>query len=344
MLIKNDYSLKKNNTFQINAKAKYFIEIENEKDILKIVNNAEFKNIPKFILGNGSNTLFTKNFDGIIIKPAILGKRIINETKNNILLEIGSGENWHKIVNFSVNNNWGGIENLALIPGTVGAAPVQNISAYGQNFSDVFDSLNAINLETGKLKKFSFAECEFGYRNSIFKKRLKNKYLITKIRLWLSKNPQIKSSYYQIGISHNSLKDELEKIAAKPYTIKDIYNAIIKIRAKKLPDEKIIPNAGSFFLNPIISKAKYEKLKKKVPELQCYSASNGVKVAAGRLLERAGWLGKWIGNCGIYDKHALIIVTNGKASGMEILNFAEKIKKSFLENYKIKLETEVNVV
>lgn len=360
MTIRENFSLKNHNTFRVDVKARYFIEVFSEEEIRDFIKDPKFKKFSIFIIGDGSNILFTKDFNGIIIKAFVLGRRIIKETDKYILLEIGSGENWQKTVNYAVNNNWGGIENLALIPGTVGAAAVQNIAAYGQNFSDIFYSLDAINLETGAIENFDKKMCEFGYRESIFKNRLKGKYIIIRSVLKLLKHPQIETSYYQIGINHNSIKNELTKIAIEPWSIKDIYNAVINIRKRKLPDSLIVPNVGSVFLNPLVSSKKLLELKNKVPELQYYPAehllykedlikkslnnTDFMKIAAGRLFQELGWLGKWIGNCGVHNNHALIVVTNSKASGEEILKFINLMKQDFYENYKIELATEVNIV
>ena len=241
----------------------------------------------------------------------------------------------------------------------MGAAPVQNIAAYGENFSDVFESLDAFNTETGKIEEFNKTECKFGYRESVFKKELKGKYIILRVRLQLSTNPQIETSYYQIGITHDSVKDELQKIAKPPYGIKDVYQAVVSIRKRKLPDPNQIPNVGSFFLNAIVSRGKYEELKKEDPELQCYPTDKlyyknmddpalqkeeFVKVATGRLLQNLGWLGKWIGNVGIHDKHSLVLVTNGMATGEEVVQFSEMVKQNCFDKYGIKLETEVNLI
>lgn len=358
MEVKSNASLKNINSFQVEARAKFFVEIENEKDIKDLLSGQEFANLPKLILGGGNNILFVKDFEGLIIKLSTKGKKVIKETGEYVILEVAAGEDWHGLVSFAVANNWGGIENLALIPGTVGAAPIQNIAAYGQNFSDVFYSLDAINLETGEMKTFTPSECEFAYRTSIFKNAQKNKFVIMRVRIKLFKNPAVETSYYQIGINRDSIKNELEKISP-PHTIKDIYNIVINIRKRKLPDVKVIPNAGSVFLNPVVSRKKFISLQNKVPELQCYPVdrlkyqemnavalkeAKFVKVAAGRLLEQSGWLGKWAGNCGIHDKHALIIITNGKASGQEILNFIEMIKKNFFDCYGINLESEINII
>jgi len=357
MEIIENYDLKNLNTFGISARASLFVEIKNENELKELFSNPLFKKNKKFFLGGGSNILLTGDFNGIVIKIALLGKKVLKENRREVFLEVGAGENWHDLVTYVVNNNWGGIENLAFIPGTVGAAPMQNIAAYGGNFSDVFVSLDAFNVETGKIEKFNKAECKLGYRNSIFKKELKDKYIILKVRLFLSKNPKIETSYYQIGITRDSIKEELEKIAKIPYGVKDVYQAVVNIRTRKLPDPVKTPTVGSFFLNSVVSRKKYEELKKQVSELQCYPLDqlhyvnsptlkneDFVKVATGRLIQELGWLGKWVGNVGIHDKHALVIVTNGKATGEEVVNFAEMVKRDFFERYGIKLETEVNLI
>jgi len=302
--------------------------------------------------------LFMEDFKGLVLNIRLKGKKIIEENDREVLIEVGAGENWHELVSYAVENNFGGIENLALIPGTVGAAPVQNIAAYGQNFSDVFNSLEAFDFKTGEIEKFDTKACGFAYRKSIFKE-YKDRYAVLRVKIKLKKNFLLETSYYQTGISHNSLKEEIRKISSGPYTLKNVYDAVINIRKGKLPDAAIVPTAGSFFLNPVVSREKFEELKKNIPELQSYpvdqlrydgpegisSGEDGlVKIAAGRLIESLGWLGKWIGNCGVSDKHALVIVTNGEASGREVLDFSEKIKKSVLDAYGIELENEVNIV
>lgn len=359
MEILQNYNLIKLNTFGISVNAKFFAEIHSEADLKELFNLPVFKENKKMFLGGGSNVLFTKDFDGLVIKVSILGKKIIKENDETVLIEIGAGENWHEVVTYVVDKNWGGLENLAYIPGTVGAAPIQNIAAYGGNFSDVFDSLDAFNVETGEIEKFDKAKCEFGYRDSVFKRQLKDKYIITRVRARLSKNPQIETSYYQIGITRDSIKEELQKISKPPFTIGDAYQAVVNIRKRKLPDLAVTPTVGSFFLNSIVSRGKYEELKKQVTELQCYPPDqvyyknlddptlvkeDFVKIATGRLLQELGWLGRWIGNVGIHDRHALVIVTNGKASGPEVLNFSKLVQKSYFDRYGIKLETEVNMV
>ena len=270
MVIFENYDLKNLNTFSIPARAKFFVEIKSMAELNELFLNTRFKENKKFFLGGGSNILLTGDFDGIVVKISLLGKKILEQDDKKVLLEVSAGEDWHELVAYAVDNNWGGIENLAFIPGSVGAAPIQNIAAYGGNFSDVFVSLDAFNTESGEIEIFDKERCHFGYRESVFKKELKDKYIILRIRLVLSKNPKLETSYYQIGITRNSIKDELEKIAEMPFTIKDVYQAVENIRTKKLPNPKITPTVGSFFLNTIVSKDKYEELKKQIAELQCY--------------------------------------------------------------------------
>jgi len=358
MEILKDYDLTQLNTFRVSARAKFFFNLTNESQLEELFTTPEFKENKKMFLGGGSNVLFTKDFDGFVIKNSLLGKKVLVEDEKNVFLEVAAGEDWHELVTYTVNNNWGGIENLAFIPGTVGAAPVQNIAAYGENLSDVFESLDAFNVETGKIEKFDKEACEFSYRDSVFKGRMKGVYIVTKVRIKLSKNPELETSYYQIGITHDSIKEELKKLAKEPYTIKDVYNAVVSIRTRKLPDPKKIPTVGSFFLNLVVAREKYEELKKQVPELQCYPVDQlhyvnsddaslqkeFVKIATGRLLQEAGWLGKWIGNVGMHDKHALVVVTNGKATGEEILSFAEQVMASVFDKFGLKLIPEVNLI
>lgn len=359
MVIEENYSLQNLNTLRVPAKTRYFAKVETLEDIQNIFDDLKLTLVPKFILGDGSNTLFARDFDGLVVKSAIKGRKVVEETKEYVIIECGSGENWHELVTYAVENNWGGIENLVLVPGTVGAAPVQNIACYGQNLVDVFDLLDAVNLETYKVEKFTRATCEFGYRESVFKSRYRGKYLVVSVRIKLSKHPTLNTSYWQTHIIDASVKDELTKLAKEPYSIRDVYQAIINIRSRKLPDPKITPTCGSFFLNPTITKEKLAELQTRISDLQFYPMNQlsykelndpifdkdkYVKVPAGWLLQEIGWLSKWEGNVGVHDKHALILVTNGKASGQEILRFAHKMQKSFNKAYGLDLKIEVNVV
>ena len=357
--IQKNYSLKNDNSFKLDIKADYFVKINNVDELRELSNNKELINLKRLVIGEGSNVLFRSDYHGLVIKNKIFGKKILFEDNQEIILKIGAGENWHDLVTWTVSNNWGGIENLALIPGTVGAAPVQNIAAYGQNFSDIFISLDAYDFELGKVTSFTKTGCQFGYRDSIFKKRGKNNLVVVSVQIKLKKNYQLETDYFMLGLSNDSLKCELEQIARSPFTVKDVYQAVVNIRRRKLPDVDQIPSVGSFFLNPVINKQKLKQLQKQVTNLQYYpidqltykqlndpsfKKEDYVKVAAGRLLDELGWRGKKIGNVSIYDKHALVIVHNGKASGQEIYNFAQKVKNDVYEHYGIKLETEVNII
>ena len=356
-----NYSLKNNNTFKIDIKAKYFAEVKSIGEINEVLSLSEVKDLPILVLGDGANILFTKNFDGLVIKIKIEGINVVDETKDSVILEIGAGEEWDDLVTFAVNNNWGGIENMALIPGTVGAAAAQNIAAYGQNLIDVFVSLDAFDLVNGNIKTFTKDECEFSYRESIFKNKLKNKFIVTKIRIKLTKNPIVNIDYFETGktyTSKGSLRNEIETTNKPPYSIKDVSKAVINIRKRKLPDPNIIGTAGSFFKNPIVTKEIYENLKKEDSDLQCYPVdkltypklddtaltyADYVKLPAGRLLDNLGWKGKKIGKVGTFPSQALAVVNYG-ASGKEILEFTKKMQEDVYNKYKIKLEPEVNII
>ena len=338
MEILKNISLKKFNAFGIDAKANAFGNVENENDLLEVLNNSDYKSFKKLILGGGSNILFTKDYDGLILKNSIPGIKISDEDEKYIVVESGAGVIWNDLVKFCVDNNYGGIENLALIPGTVGAAPIQNIGAYGEELSETFfelDGINCENLEQETLKK---SDCNFGYRNSIFKNELKNKFFVTKVRLILSKNPVVKTEY-------GNVKDELLKTGKTEFTIKDVSKAISKIRTEKLPDPKVLGNAGSFFKNLEIQVEEFDLLKEKFPDAKGYTLSeNKIKVPAAWLIEKAGWKGLRKGNVGTHKVHALVIVNYGGATGEEVLHFAKEIKKSVYENFGIVLEEEVNIV
>ena len=359
MKVQKNVNLKPLNTFQLPSNAAYFVSVTKSSDVHKIIDHSQLKNQKKYILGEGSNTLLTKDIQGVVIKSNVLGKKIIKETSSHVILDIGSGENWHQLVQYAVENNWGGIENLALIPGAVGAAPVQNIAAYGQNLSDTFDSLTAFDINTGKSCKFNSKQSQFGYRTSIFKEKYTHQLLITNIRLKLYKHHQLNTSYYSIGKRYDSISKELESSAHKPYSIKDVYKAVVKIRTNKLPDVSTVPSVGSFFKNPVISRTKLQQLTKLIPDLQYYpeerlqyvpledqqlKKSRSVKVPVGRLLDELGWCGRKIGNCFIYPKWASIVTHNGKANGREIFEFTNIIKKEVFDSYGISLESEVTII
>jgi len=310
-------------------------------------------------LGDGNNILFRNDYDGLIIKPGLKGKEIINETEEYIDIKLYSGEDWEEFVTWAVNNNYQGIENMALIPSSIGGAVSQNIAAYGQNIMDVVLELDSIDLENGSKKVFSNKECEYRYRDSIFKSKYKNRYLIVSATFRLKKiYNELETSYHERASRYGSLENELQAISKPPYTIKDVMNAVISQRNKKLPSITEYGTCGSVFANPIVSKQKYEELSKIIPELQSYPVDklqytikewskieeDSVKIPAGRIIDQLGWLGKWEGNVGVYDKHALCVVTNRKASGEEVYNFLEKIRSNVKDTYDIDLTYEINII
>jgi UDP-N-acetylmuramate dehydrogenase len=338
MKILKNIPLKSYNTFGLEYKSKYFIEIKKEEDLISLVNEDLFKTEKKLILGGGSNILLTKNFDGLIIKNSIKGQEIVNQNQKFVDYKIGAGENWHEIVLKCVDNNWGGIENLSLIPGNTGTAPMQNIGAYGMEIKETFICLEALELSSGKIVKFNNADCKFGYRESVFKNEKKNQYVILNITLRLNKNPKV-------NITYGDIKNILNQENIQSPTIRDVSNAIIKIRQSKLPDPKKIGNSGRFFKNPIISNDLFLKVQQKYPDIAHYKVNNKqTKIAAGWLIENAGWKGKRINNFGVHKKQALVLVNYGGASGDEIFDFSESIIKDIKVKYGIQLEREVNII
>lgn len=340
MLLEN-VNLKNYNTFGIDVSTKYFSEVNHVADIDVLRKNKVF-NKKKLILGGGSNLLFTKNYDGLVIKNNIKGKGIVKETETEIFIKVNAGENWHEFVLLCVENNWGGIENLSLIPGNVGTSPMQNIGAYGVEIKDVFDSLEAYNIKTAQIETFTHSQCHFGYRESIFKKELKGKYIITSVVFKLNKNSKLNISY---GAIENIL---VEKNISNP-TIKDVSNAIISIREAKLPNPKEIGNAGSFFKNPVISTKHFVKLKEQYPKIVSYLISKDkVKIPAAWLIDNAGWKGKiyTLKNVkfGVHENQALVLVNYSNSNGNDIYNLAKEIQEDILGKYAIELEIEVNIV
>jgi len=329
--------LKNYNTFGIPSIAKELILINNIDDIFLAVNQEIFTH-KHLIIGGGSNILLDGDYDGIVIKNNLKGKQVIHEDDDFVWVKAAGGEVWHELVMYCVDRNLGGIENLSLIPGTVGAAPMQNIGAYGVELTDVFETLEAIDILTGELKLFSKADCAFGYRTSVFKTNLKGRYIITAVTLKLSKHPLIKMQY-------GAIKDVLAAQQIDAPTIKDISNAVIAIRSSKLPDPKILGNAGSFFKNPEISSLQYEELKLVYPEMPGFPTQNNLtKVPAGWLIEQCGWKGKRIGNSGAHKDQALVLVNYGNATGQEIIALAEAIQQSVLEKFGITILPEVNLI
>lgn len=337
MHIKQNISLKPYNTFGIDAKAKSFVSISNLNDLKDILKIKGYDN--KLILGGGSNILLTKDFDGLAIHINLKGIEIISETNNTGVVKANAGENWHEFVLWCINNDFGGIENLSLIPGNVGTAPIQNIGAYGVELKDTFVSCEAISLETKKIKTFTKEECNFGYRNSIFKQEVKGKYIITSVTFKLTKQQ------HKLNINYGTIVSELETLNIKKPTIKNISEIIIGIRESKLPNPKEIGNSGSFFKNPVVSTSLYNTLLKNHKEIPSYPISeNEIKIPAGWLIEKAGFKGKRFGNYGVHKKQALVLVNYGDAKGSDILNLSKLIQKTIKRLFNISIETEVNII
>jgi UDP-N-acetylmuramate dehydrogenase len=339
MNVQENFSLKKLNTFGIEAKAKYFIAFHSIEELKTILSLPEYKNEKLLILGGGSNLLFTSDFfDGLVLQNKIKGIEIIKESNDEVIIKSGAGENWHELVLYAISKNWGGMENLSLIPGTVGAAPMQNIGAYGVEIKDFFVSLEAYEIATGNLKTFFLEECAFGYRSSIFKHEAKGKYIICAVSFKLSKKPSFNTSY-------GAIADTLKEMGVTQPSVKTISDAVIHIRQTKLPDPKVIGNAGSFFKNPEIPVFSFEKIKSDYPEVPSYPTVSGMtKVPAGWLIEKCGWKGKVVGHTGVHKNQALVLVNYGEAKGEEIKTLSIEIQKSVKAKFGIELEAEVNFI
>ena len=336
MVLIENFSLKDYNTFGIDVYAKYFANfssVDALKEILK-----DNKDIHKMILGGGSNILFIDNFDGIIFKNEIYGIDIVNEDDEYVYIKTGAGVNWHQFVMYCVNNNYGGVENLSLIPGNIGASPMQNIGAYGVEIRDVFHELEALYIEDDVLQIFQNSDCEFGYRDSIFKRKYKGQFVILNVTFRLQKKPVF-------NISYGAIEEELEKMKIENLSIKAISDAVINIRRSKLPDPELIGNAGSFFKNPGIDGHDLKALTRTESNMPYYKINDDrFKIPAGWLIEQCGWKGYRKGDAGCYEKQALVLVNYGNAKGNEIYKLSEEIKQSVFEKFDIELEREVNII
>lgn len=337
MNIKSNISLKPYNTFGIDAKAKQFVSVNTIDELKTIFDSEQFPN--KLILGGGSNILLTKDVDALVIHLNLKGKTIVKHTENNVFIKCQTGENWHEFVLWTIDQDYGGLENLSLIPGNVGTSPIQNIGAYGIELKDTFHSCEALNLKTLNIETFSNADCEFGYRSSIFKQKYKGQFIIVNVTFKLSKHQ------HQLHTNYGIIKDELNKLNIKQPTIKDVSKAVISIRESKLPDPKKIGNSGSFFKNPVIPKEEFLKLQKNFPDVPYYIVSDSeIKVPAGWLIEQAGFKGKTFGNYGVHKKQALVLVNYGNSNGNDILKLSQLIQKTILRLFEIFIEAEVNIV
>lgn len=338
MNVEQNYSLQGLNTFGVAAHAAYYAQVQFPADLAALLADPAVRDLPRLVLGGGSNILFLEDFPGLIIHSAIGGRRVLERDADTALVEAGGGVVWHDLVTFCLKHNLGGLENLSLIPGTVGASPVQNIGAYGVEIKDVFESLDALELATGAVRHFSKAECRFGYRDSIFKRELKGQYLILAARYRLTtRNHAMKTNY-------GAIDAELRRQGDAPVTIRRISEAVCRIRESKLPDPAQLGNAGSFFKNPVVPAAHYEALKGEYPGLVAYPAATGMKLAAGWLIDQCGWKGKRVGNVGAHAQQALVLVNYGGATGAEIYALARQIRDSVRDRFGVTLEMEVNLV
>ncbi|MFW6019491.1 MAG: UDP-N-acetylmuramate dehydrogenase [Bacteroidales bacterium] len=338
MNIETNASLQSYNTFGIDAKAKYLVHLDNEDSIIDYLNNHGLKKDETFIMGGGSNVLFTRDFDGVVLRVELTGIDIIDEDDDHVYVKASAGEEWDTLVQFAVEKNLGGLENLSLIPGSVGAAPVQNIGAYGVEQKDHFFSLESISIREQEKREFSKKDCHFGYRDSIFKNEYAKQYIITSVTYRLDKNPGIQTNY-------GAIKTELEAMDIHNPGVKDVAKAIRNIRRRKLPDPEKTGNAGSFFKNPVVSKETHDKLKEKYPDMVSFPIDeNHYKLAAGWMIEYCGWKGKSVGHASVHKQQALVLVNLGKAKGNEVVHLSRMIRMSIEKEFGVKLEYEVIIL
>ena len=336
MIIQENVSLRPFNTFGFDATARHFVSITSVSQLQELLRDPQWKSVPRWILGGGSNVLITQNVEGLVIKIAITGIECVHEDEQYVWLRVGAGENWHQFVLYCVENEYAGVENLSLIPGTVGAAPMQNIGAYGVEIKDVFEELQAVEIATGQVKTFDSTACAFGYRESVFKHTLKNQYIITSVTFRLQKTPAFRVTY-------GDIQKTLEAMHIQELSLRAISEAVIHIRQSKLPDPAQIGNAGSFFKNPEISKSQFEALQAQYPTLPGYPVNDEtVKVPAGWLIEQAGWKGYRLGSVGVHDRQALVLVHYGEGTGQQIKDLAAQVQASVDSKFGIKLSPEVN--
>ena len=338
MIIHENRSLKPYNTFGFDVNADKLIETVSVGEIQQLVVDGELKEKSTLILGGGSNILLTDDFNGVVLLNRIPGIELVDENEDHVWVKAGAGVIWHSFVLYCIEKGWGGIENLSLIPGSVGAAPMQNIGAYGMEIKNTFESLEAVDRSTGALHTFSNGDCEFGYRSSIFKTSHKDRYIIVSVTFKLNKHPQFNTSY-------GAIEQELERMHVTELSLKNISQAVINIRQQKLPDPKKIGNSGSFFKNPIISNQKVELLKQEFENIPVYPVNETEsKVAAGWLIDQAGWKGKTFDTYGVHKNQALVLVNYGGATGQQVFDLSEQIIEDIKRKFGVELEREVNVV
>lgn len=337
-VIQENISLKAYNTFGIDATARFFCEIFTIADLQAILSDLSWQEMPKLALGGGSNLLLTQDFPGLVLKMKIPGIQKTGENDEHVWLTVGAGVDWHDFVLYCLDHQYAGVENLSLIPGTVGAAPIQNIGAYGVELTRVFDHLLAISVDNNTLQIFHHADCHFGYRESIFKNKLKNQYIIVNVTLRLNKKPEF-------HVEYGALRHALSESSPTELSIKKISDIVINIRKQKLPDPKVIGNVGSFFKNPLITIAQFQSIQIKHPEIPHYAAdSEHYKIPAAWLIEQCHWKGYRINDVGVHPHHALVLVNYGQGSGRDLQNLAKKIQDSVWEKFAVKLLPEVNII
>jgi UDP-N-acetylmuramate dehydrogenase len=335
---KENYSLKSYNTFGIKTSADFFVDVNSIEEIKEAIQFARKKNLPILYINGGSNMLLTQDWKGLVVKINLKGIEMVDESEDFVWIKVQAGENWHEFVQSMLKNDFGGLENLSLIPGNVGTSPMQNIGAYGVEIKDLMTELSALEISTGKLKVFTNKACHFGYRESVFKNDLKNQFVLVDVTFKLTKRN------HQLHTEYGAIQAELEKMGISEPTIQDVSEAVIAIRQSKLPDPKEIGNSGSFFKNPVISKKQFEELQKIYPTISGYPNGDLVKVAAGWLIENAGWKGKRFGDAGVHEKQALVLVNYGNATGKEIFDLSQNIIDDIQSKYGVILEREVNII
>jgi UDP-N-acetylmuramate dehydrogenase len=334
--ITENIPLKAYNTFGINVMARYFSTFSNAEELAALLESVPGRATSPLILGGGSNILFTGNIDGLVLHNQVKGIGVVREDEKYVYVKAGAGENWHHFVQYCLQRDWGGVENLSLIPGSVGAAPMQNIGAYGVEIKEVFHELEAKSLDDGKVYTFSLNDCQFGYRDSVFKTKYKGRFIILHVRFRLSKTPKFHTEY-------GAIREELDNMGVEQLSIQAISRAVINIRSSKLPDPSVIGNAGSFFKNPTIPNEQFTALRAKFPDIVGYPFPGSTKIAAGWLIEQCGWKGFRRGDAGCHARQALVLVNYGNATGKEIYDLSEEILLSVQNKFGVTLEREVNI-
>lgn len=336
MNVKEHISLKSYNSFGIDASARYFASFRSGEELLAIIQSLPVTN--RLIVGEGTNILLAGNFDGLVCRNEVEGITELHEDMDYVYVRAGAGIHWHSFVRYCIDRGWAGLENLSLIPGTVGAAPIQNIGAYGVEMQDCFWSLEALHLNEGQVQTFTSGDCDFGYRDSVFKRKYKGQFAILNVTFRLRKKPVF-------HVSYGALPKELEKMGVKELSIDAVSQAVMNIRRSKLPDPAQIGNAGSFFKNPVTDAVRFENLKSRYPDIAAFPLADGsVKLAAAWLIEQCGWKGYRLGDAGCHEKQALVLVNYGQATGREIIDLSRRIQESVLQKFDVALETEVNII